>query len=540
MSSTPSHRRASAASRGPGADHADGSAPSGTARADGPRRARRAAEASATEGIPWADGFRATDSWLFGAVLAVLTFWLFAQTLVNVKPDIEAELGTATTITNLAVSITALFSGIFVVLAGSLADRLGRATILKFGLLLSIIGSGLIAGTPVNAGGLTTSMLLGGRIIQGLSIAAIMPAVLALISTFYEGAARQRAVSFFSIGTFGGSALTSIVGGVVASAIGWRFIFIASILAAALSLYLVRKTPNVKAEFDEAKGYPAFDWGGFLTFMIALVAINVYISQGKLIGWTSWIGILLLVVFAVFAVAFILWENKRRGLAPFIDLGLFSNKRFFGPTLANFLVNMGVAVLLVTQTLAQKGAGMSALQASLLTLGYMIAIFLVIRVGEKLLRRFGPKKPMLWGLGIVAIGTALNTLTFVPQTPYLVFAFIGFTCFGMGLGFFATPATDAAISSVPKSQTGAASGIFKMGSSLGGAIGIAIAAALMVAGSGVAIQTVQDWGFFTGWTAEAGPLRFGAFLGNLFVVIMMVVALVATVITVPAGQETKE
>ncbi|HAY42774.1 MAG TPA: MFS transporter, partial [Micrococcaceae bacterium] len=55
--------------------------------------------------------WKPNDKWLIGIVLAVINFWLFAQTLLNVIPGIQGELGIERTIGNLAVSITSLFSG---------------------------------------------------------------------------------------------------------------------------------------------------------------------------------------------------------------------------------------------------------------------------------------------------------------------------------------------------------------------------------------------------------------------------------------------
>ena len=57
----------------------------------------------------------------------------------------------------------------------------------------------------------------------------------------------------------------------------------------------------------------------------------------------------------------------------------------------------------------------------------------------------------------------------------------GFTLFSIGLGFYATPSTDAALSNVPNDKAGATSGIYKMASSLGSAFGVAISAALFTA-----------------------------------------------------------
>jgi MFS transporter, DHA2 family, multidrug resistance protein len=84
----------------------------------------------------------------------------------------------------------------------------------------------------------------------------------------------------------------------------------------------------------------------------------------------------------------------------------------------------------------QVAAGLFSLQAGSLTLGYLVAILATIRVGERLLQRFGPT--------------------------------IGFTLFGIGLGFYATPSTDAALSNVPDAQVGTAAGIYKMASGSAG------------------------------------------------------------------------
>ena len=154
---------------------------------------------------PAATTWKPNDKWLLGIVLAVINFWLFAQTLLNVIPGIQGQLGIERTMGNLAVSLTSLFSGIFIVVAGGLADRLGRVKILYAGIYLSILGSLLIALTPENLGGLTAAMLLGGRVVQGLSAACIMPSTMALVKTYYEGKDRQRALSFWSIGSWGGS-----------------------------------------------------------------------------------------------------------------------------------------------------------------------------------------------------------------------------------------------------------------------------------------------------------------------------------------------
>ena len=124
---------------------------------------------------------------------------------------------------------------------------------------------------------------------------------------------------------------------------------------------------------------------------------------------------------------------------------------------------------------------MSAQAAGLLTLGYAIAIVAFIRVGEKLLQRLGPRKPMIWGSLVVGASIVLLMPTYVMLGTYKSLAIVAFTLFGVGLGFYATPSTDAALANLPDDQAGAGSGIYKMASSLGASFGVAISAAIFTA-----------------------------------------------------------
>ncbi len=488
------------------------------------------AQSTATTGTQW----KPNDAWLIGIVLAVINFWLFAQTLLNVIPGIQGSLGIERTLGNLAVSITSLFSGIFIVVAGGLADRLGRVRIMNIGIYLSILGSLLIALTPENAGALTAAALLGGRVVQGLSAACIMPSTMALVKTYYEGKDRQRALSFWSIGSWGGSGFCALFGGLMAtSAFGWRSIFWISIVLSIIALFLLRGTPESKAA---AKAGGTFDWGGLVSLIVALLALNVYISQGPLIGWLSWTGIGLIAATVIAALMFFWIETTRHN--PVLNLALLRNSSFAGATLSNFLLNGAAGTLIVALGLVQVAAGMSSLQSGLLTLGYLIAILSTIRVGEKLLQRFGPKRPMIWGSAIAGVGILLTSMTFTLIGQYIVLAVIGFTLFGIGLGFYATPSTDAALSNVPDDEAGAAAGIYKMASSLGNAIGVAISAAVYVAAQGMDPNIIRSWGLFVG-NQENVALRFGGAVGILFNLFMVVVAIIAIMVTVPDERPVK-
>src|SRR5438477_1347505 len=218
-------------------------------------------------------GYEGTDRLIVGIVLAVITFWLFAQTTLNVAPSMAADLQISESISNIAVSITALFSGIFIVVAGGLGDRFGRVKLTNIGLALSVVGSLLIAISPAG----TAGFLLTGRIIQGLSAACIMPATLALMKAYFDGKERQRALSFWSIGSWGGSGFCSLFGGLIASTVGWRWIFWISIAVAVTSFLMIRGTPESKV--NDVTEPRHFDWIGLMAFVIGMVALNVTIAQ---------------------------------------------------------------------------------------------------------------------------------------------------------------------------------------------------------------------------------------------------------------------
>jgi DHA2 family multidrug resistance protein-like MFS transporter len=474
------------------------------------------------------------DRLLFGMILGVLAFWLFAGTIFNISPTVAADLGIQTSVMNIAVSITALFSGIFVVVTGGLADRIGRVKTVQVGFILSITGSLLVGLVP--SGGLASPILILGRICQGLSGACIMPASLALVKAYWEGAERQRAISMWSMGSWGGSGFAALFGGLVAENVGWRWIFFASAVVSVLGTLMVRGTPESRAE---AKRTYTFDTRGVLSFMVVMVALLVFATQGATLGWTSPISLGLLALSVVFGVIFFRTESGNAN--AFVDFGLFRNMTYAGATISNLLLNAVVGIMIVSMTLVQIGGGMTAQGAGLLTLGYAIAIVAFIRVGERLLQRFGPRQPMIWGSLIVGLSILLLMPTSVMLGTYKLLAIVAFTLFGIGLGFYATPSTDAALSNLPDDQAGAGAGIYKMASSLGASFGVAISAAIFTALS--ADNTPVNW--IAGVITFVGrqdnvavrEAAFFAFLANL---LMVVAAIISIVLTVPKGKPREE
>jgi DHA2 family multidrug resistance protein-like MFS transporter len=153
----------------------------------------------------------------------------------------------------------------------------------------------------------------------------------------------------------------------------------------------VRGTPESQAAPDA--NY-RFDTMGVLTFMVTMVALQVVATQGSEIGWTNPITVGLGATAVLGGLMFFKVETTTPN--PFVNFALFRNATYTGATISNFLLNGVPGMLLVSMMLLQLGGGLSAQQAGMLTLGYAIAIVAFIRVGEKLLQKFGARKPMIW------------------------------------------------------------------------------------------------------------------------------------------------
>lgn len=426
---------------------------------------------------------------LTGIVLSILTYWLFAQAFLNIGPKIQTTFDASPDIVNISVSLTSFVTGVFMVVAGNISDKFGKVKLTRIALVLSIVGSLMLIASG------NVVMLLLGRIVQGLSAAIIMPATISIVNDFFDGDDRQKALSFWSIGAFGGTGLSSFFAGALATFIFWQSIFILSIILSIVALVLLRKLPESRINKTETS---PFDYIGLIIFIIMIGSISFVITQGYKIGWLNAVTVILFVIFLI--CIYIFFKVERVKKVPFIDLDLFKNRPYIGAVLANFLLNTGVGVIALLNMYVQSGLKLTAFQAGLLTLPYLISLLLVIRLGEKSIKRFGAKRAMIIGPIFTGLGVLMFSLTFFDTTLYVVVALIGAICFGGGTGLFATPALSTAVSMTPPEKVGVASGIFKMGSTLGGAFGIAIMTSIFtgIIQSGHSIHIAAGVGFIMG------------------------------------------
>jgi len=441
------------------------------------------------------------------------------------------DVGIPMHIMNVAISASGLFSGMCIVVAGGFADRWGRKRVAMIGNLINIVGSLLVA---TAFGPFGTTMMISGRIFQGIAAASIMPSTMALVQTYWKGRDRQRALSMWSIGSWGGGGICAVFGGALASsALGWRSIFFLCAAVSVASILLMHEMPEAKANVKTT----GFDVKGIISLMITIVALQLIITQGASFGWLSPTVIGLLVTFIVAFWFFVRMETDND--SAFVDFRLFRNKTFSATCVVNAIMNATSGILAAFLWVMQDGASYSAGQAGLITLGYAIFVVLFIRVGEKMMQRYNVRTPMLLGCSIVFVSIIMLMFTNVMTGTYVIIAAVAFSLYGLGLGLFATPVTDAALCGLPEDQYGSGAGIFKMASSLGAGLGAAIAAATYTAlketGSGLPSMILD----FVG-RQDNLSIREAGFMALGTNAVMCAIAITLILVFIPKVTQTSE
>jgi DHA2 family multidrug resistance protein-like MFS transporter len=108
------------------------------------------------------------------------------------------------------------------------------------------------------------------------------------------------------------------------------------------------------------------------------------------------------------------------------------------------------------------------------------------------------------------------------------------TLFGVGLAFYATPSTDAALANLPAEKAGSGSGIYKMASSLGSAIGAAVSLAVFTGLAGSDADFIGSVVSMSGRTDNIA-LRQAGLVGIGISLLFCVLAVLSITTTVPKG-----
>lgn len=194
--------------------------------------------------------------------------------LIPVLPDMGKEMGLTKSTTGLAVTAFSLAAGVGIAAAGFLADRYGRRVVIVPSLLIYGLG-GLISGLGgwwLGENGFT--VVMAGRIIQGLGAAGTAPVAMALVGDLFHGAQRVTALGILEAANGLGKVVSPILGALVGALFIWWGVFFAyAILAVpfALAVWFLTRDPQ-REKAGSARQYFSAIWQIFREKGVPLVA----------------------------------------------------------------------------------------------------------------------------------------------------------------------------------------------------------------------------------------------------------------------------
>ncbi len=390
-------------------------------------------------------------------------------TIVNVAlPSIRDDLGFSQTSLAWVVNAYLLTFGGFLLLGGRLGDLFGQRRMFLVGIGLFTVAS-LACGLAESQG-----FLVGARAVQGVGGALVSAVALSLTMTlFTEPADRAKAMGIFGFVLSGGGVAGVLLGGVLTDLLSWHWIFLVNIPVGiavfALSLRLLPSTPGT------ATG--RIDLAGALTITGSLMLAVYAIVNGNEQGWSSGQTIGLLAASAVLLGAFLVIES--RVASPLVPLGLFRNRNVAAANVVGVLMAAGMfAWFFFSALYLQQVLGYTPLEVGL---AYLPSMVLwggsSLLLSDRLVMRFGIRPPLVAGLALMTLGLVLFARTPVDGNV-LIDVLPGTIAMGLGAGIAFNPVLLAAMSGVAPTEAGLASGVVNTAFMMGGAVGLAILAAL--------------------------------------------------------------
>ncbi|SFR90334.1 Major Facilitator Superfamily protein [Agromyces sp. CF514] len=408
------------------------------------------------------------------------------------------------------LTVGLLSSAVSVPLMVVLADRFGRQKLLVIAVVLSAVGSVLIALAPA------FPLVLLGAVIQG-PVAACLPLEMALLKHFRPERANRiigYLVGMLTIGV----ALGAVLGGVAMDAIG-NLPVVQFLPAAVLVLFIPivwRLVPR-----DSGDATRSVDWLGATTLGIALVGVMYGLSEGPVSGWGSLTVLLPLVIGGIALVGFFIAES--RVSTPLVDVKALKGARLLPALVVGFLASMALfgnqtpTVLYFTADPGAVGyglagsAGLVGIVFGVTALFSSAGAFLSYRVAKGIGSRFAV------AVGCLCIAVGVGGMVFAPRELLVVVGLGALSAFGSGIAFGILPGL--VVERAPETSAASVSGVYNttrtLGGALAGAFVASILAAVLLSGGGAdasappvpalgAFQLI--WGVFAGLNVVAAAV----------------------------------
>lgn len=407
--------------------------------------------------------------WYILLVIGITTFMtaLDGSVVNTILPVVRNALHSDISTIQWVVTVYLLaVSGLLLTL-GRLGDLRGHRIVYLSGFVVFLLGS-MLCGQARSAG-----MLIAARVLQAVGAAALQANAPAILTRAFPSTQRGQALGIQATMTYLGLTLGPSLGGWLAQAFSWRWVFYINVPVGLAALALgYRFVPVDRHD----RGEERFDLPGALLFSAGLVALLLGLNQGGNWGWVSAPILGLLAAAVVLLYLFVRTENRARW--PMLDLSLFRNRTFSAAVVSAICNYMGLyTVVFLLPFYLIQGRGFNPAQAGLLLTAQPLMMAVVAPLSGTLSDRIGSRLPATLGMVIMSIGLALLSQVH-PETPtgYITLALL--VC-GLGIGMFVSPNNSSLMGSAPHNRQGVASGMLAMARNVGMVLGVGMSGAIL-------------------------------------------------------------
>jgi EmrB/QacA subfamily drug resistance transporter len=392
-------------------------------------------------------------------------------TVVNVAlPSIQSDLGFSQSSLAWVVNAYLIAFGGLLLLAGRLGDLVSRRGVFLTGLGVFTAAS-LLCGVAQSQ-----ALLITARFVQGVGGAMTSAVILGMIVTMFpEPREQAKAIGVYSFVAAAGGSVGLLAGGVLTQGLNWHWIFFINvpigIATAVLALRVLDK--------DKGIGLPrgADVPGALLITGSLMLGVYTIVKPAAEQGWSSGRTLSLGALSLALLVAFVAREASARN--PLIPLRIFRSRNVSGANSIQALTVAGMFGMFFLGVLyLQRVLGYDSLRTGLAFLPVTVVLgTLSLRYSEALITRFGARRTLLPGLGLIAAGLVLVARVPVDGS-YLVDLLPSMILLGTGIGVCFPALATLAMSGATNSDAGLASGLVNTTTQVGAAMGLAVLATL--------------------------------------------------------------